>query len=330
MAENELQRVEPPQSPIERIAALMAQPDSKIDTAAMEKLLDMQERYDANEARKDFAADFAAVQSEIEAVVKTECNPQTKSKYAGLGGVIEMSKPVYTKHGFSIIYYEGETEVAEHIRVCADVLHRAGHKETYHYDVPLDGHGIKGNVNMTKIHGKASSVSYGRRYLLCMIWNIPTQDDDGNGAGEKPPFEIPDPSDKEQIVIEAIALKIPAPDGMRVDPKKLRPIFFGEYQRYPADMQYVDSQAEWISGMGLRHIYMPDKPKDEFDEFVEQQGDMPAADAEATAAEKFGKENEIVECRFVCNHCSNEYDTFKKIDQCPKCLHRDVTDRRPE
>ena len=35
---------------------------------------------------------------------------------------------------------------------------------------------------MTGIHGKSSSTSYGRRYLMCMIWNIPTQDNDGNGA----------------------------------------------------------------------------------------------------------------------------------------------------
>lgn len=36
---------------------------------------------------------------------------------------------------------------------------------------------------MTKIHGKASSVSYGRRYLMCMMFNIPTGDDnDGNNS----------------------------------------------------------------------------------------------------------------------------------------------------
>ncbi|WP_230682076.1 hypothetical protein, partial [Streptococcus pneumoniae] len=34
--------------------------------------------------------------------------------------------------------------------------------------------------NMTKILAKASSTAYGRRYLMCMIWNIPTQDNDGN------------------------------------------------------------------------------------------------------------------------------------------------------
>jgi len=43
--------------------------------------------------------------------------------------------------------------------------------------------GIKGTQMMTKIHGKSSSASYGQRKLMCMIWNIPTKDDDGNAAG---------------------------------------------------------------------------------------------------------------------------------------------------
>lgn len=149
----------------------------------LEKLLRLQGEWETRQARKQYAQDFASAQSKIEAVTKKLTNTQTNSRYADLSSVIETSKPVYTEHGFAIIFYEGETELEGHVRICADVLHRAGHKETYHHDVPLDGIGIKGNANMTKIHGKASSVSYGRRYLMCMIWNIPTQDDDGNAAG---------------------------------------------------------------------------------------------------------------------------------------------------
>jgi hypothetical protein len=191
---NELQHIDPA-SPA-GIMIQLASSGGDFDVEKFGKMLEFQERHEANEARKVFASDFATVQANIEAVVKTKINPQTKSKYAGLENVLEMSKPVYTEHGFSIIFYEGETKVAESIRVCADVLHKAGHKQTYHFDVPLDGKGIKGNANMTKIHGKASSVSYGRRYLLCMIWNIPTPDDDGNSAGKKPepPKPIPKPT----------------------------------------------------------------------------------------------------------------------------------------
>ena len=154
------------------------------DLEKLKGLLALQKDWEANEARKIFASAFASAQDKIASVVKTKLNPQTHSKYADLGDIIESAKPVYTKEGFAVIFYEGETTVPENIRICADVLHRAGHKETYHYDVPLDGKGIQGNPNMTKIHGKSSSTSYGRRYLMCMIWNIPTSDDDGNSAGK--------------------------------------------------------------------------------------------------------------------------------------------------
>ncbi len=166
-------------SPAEMIRTAV---EGKMNLDNLEKFLVIQKDWEANEARKLFALSFAAVQEKIAVVVKTKLNPQTRSKYADLGDIIESAKPVYTKEGFSVIFYEGETSVPEHIRICADVLHRAGHKETYHYDVPPDGVGLKGNPNMTKIHAKASSTSYGRRYLMCMIWNIPTQDNDGQSA----------------------------------------------------------------------------------------------------------------------------------------------------
>jgi len=155
----------------------------KADLAKLEKLLELQERHEAHEAKKVFASAFALVQASIVSVAKTKSNPQTHSKYAGLDEIIESTKPIYTNEGFSIIFYEGQSAGPECIRICADVLHTAGHKETFYYDVPLDGVGIKGNPMMTKIHAKASSTSYGRRYLMCMIWNIPTgDDDDGNSA----------------------------------------------------------------------------------------------------------------------------------------------------
>lgn len=152
------------------------------DLDKLEKLLTLQERYESNEARKIFASSFANAQAKIGAVVKTKLNPQTHSKYADLGDVIKSAQPIYTKEGFSVIFYEGETATPESVRICADVLHMSGHKETYHYDVPMDGMGLKGNANMTKIHGKASSTAYARRYLMCMIWNIPTQDDDAKST----------------------------------------------------------------------------------------------------------------------------------------------------
>jgi len=144
----------------------------------LEQLLTLQERYEANEARKAYNVSMVEVHKNIPIVAKSLDNNQTHSKYAALDMIICKAKEVYTNQGFSISFYEGETSKENHIRICADVIHSLGHKETFHYDVPLDGVGIKGNPNMTAIHAKASSTSYARRYLMCMIWNIPTGDDD--------------------------------------------------------------------------------------------------------------------------------------------------------
>ena len=166
-------------SPAEMIKAAVA---GGADLDKLEKLLNLQERWEANEAKKAYNSAMVEVHRDIPLITKTLKNPLTHSSYAALDRIISKTKAIYTSQGFSISFYEGQTEKPEHIRICADVIHRLGHKETYYYDVPLDGVGIKGNANMTKIHAKASSTSYGRRYLMCMIWNTPTGDDDGNAA----------------------------------------------------------------------------------------------------------------------------------------------------
>jgi hypothetical protein len=184
-------------SPVEIIQSAISSKGGTIEQ--MKELLAFQKEWEANEATKQFNSAFTAAQASIQTVAKTKYNPQTKSKYSDLNNIIESAKPIYTEHGFAIIFYEGETSNPETVRICADVLHKAGHKETYHYDVPLDGKGIQGNANMTKIHGKASSVSYGRRYLMCMVWNIPTQDDnDGNNSAI--PVECINEKEHSQII----------------------------------------------------------------------------------------------------------------------------------
>ena len=155
-----------------------------IDLEKLEKLMRLQREHEADNAKKAFNSNMVLTQQDIPCVAKTLKNDQTHSKYASLDEIITQTKKIYTQHGFSISFYEGETPMVGCIRICADVVHAQGHKETYHYDVPMDGVGIKGNANMTAIHAKASSTSYAQRYLMCMIWNIPTADNDAQDIGQ--------------------------------------------------------------------------------------------------------------------------------------------------
>ena len=250
----EIQKVEPqqiqpvnidPDAPL-AFQVLQLVQAGKLDTDQMNAMLAFSERVEANEARKAFALDFTTAQAGIEAVVKGKWNPQTKSHYADLSSVIAMTKPVYTKANFSVTFYEGVTEVPENIRVCADVLHADGHSKSYHYDVPLGGKGIAGKVNMTAIHAKATSVTYGQRYLMTMIWNIPTQDVDGNLPTNTPPPPTFKPlTSAEFEVIDLVCEKIPAKDGFTINKGRITAVL-SEKSRDHITLDKVDWLAEQI------------------------------------------------------------------------------------
>ncbi len=167
-----------------------------VDLDKLERVMVLQERFEANQAKKAYNAEMVEVQNKIPLIAKSLNNPQTHSKYASLDSIIVEAKKIYTAKGFSICFHEGETNKNDHARIWADVVHELGHKETYYYDVPLDGKGIKGNPNMTGIHGKASSVSYARRYLMCLIFNIPTGDESDGNVGN---IELISNAEKEYI-----------------------------------------------------------------------------------------------------------------------------------
>ena len=155
-----------------------------VSTDQLEKLLELQERHEANEARKVFYADMANAQAEMPMAPEDKYNQQTKSHYSSYKALAAACKPVYTAHGLSLVFYESDCPKDDHIRVSVNVSHRLGHVETYHTDVPMDSAGIAGKVNKTPTHAKGSSFSYGRSYLMKLVFNLPTgDDDDGQAAG---------------------------------------------------------------------------------------------------------------------------------------------------
>ena len=163
-------------SVVERLAS-----NPNVDVDKLQRIMDMQEHALDRESEKAFNADMVLAQAHIRTAVKNKRNLQTNSSYADLEAVITSAKPIYTDAGFALSFYEGVTEKKDHIRIMCDIMHREGHTKTRYYDVALDTMGIAGKVNKTLIHGGGSAVSYGRRYLTCMIFNIPTGDDnDGN------------------------------------------------------------------------------------------------------------------------------------------------------
>jgi ERF superfamily len=158
--------------------------DPNVDIDKMERLLQMQERVSARDAEVAFNQALNAAQSEMGTVGANASNPQTRSRYATFDKLDRVLRPIYTHHGFSLSFDEGDSPKPEHVRVLCYVSHTGGHTRTYHRDMPADGKGAKGGDVMTKTHAAGAAGSYGARYLLKGIFNVAVgeDDDDGNAA----------------------------------------------------------------------------------------------------------------------------------------------------
>ena len=335
MAKNAIQKVEPtepPQSPIERMATLVAHPDSKIDAAGMATLLDAQLKYEANEARKAYAAAMAAFKEDPPQIIKDRTvGYQAKGgtvgySHASLGNVTLCINKALSAHGLTASWETGQVDGK--VRVTCHITHVLGHRESTFLDAAPDGSGSK-----NPIQAIGSTVTYLQRYTLLALTGLATyeQDDDGNGAG-KQAIDIPKPNQQQLSVISAICCKITPPSGKRVDTKKATAIFWEQCQKYPADMNYVESLSTWIVGLNRPELFIPDNRSD----FEKEQGlpgdedSVPDTEAEETAAAKFGKENEEVELRYYCTKCDKEFEEFKIKGVCVNtdCLSRDIIDRQ--
>lgn len=167
---------------IQAISAAASNP--QVDVEKMDRLLQMHERMTARAAETAFNTAMSATQSEMGPISADAENKQTRSKYATYAKLNGVLRPIYTRHGFSLSFNEGEGAPDGHVRVLAYVS-CAGHTRTYHADVPSDGKGAKGGDVMTKTHAGGAARSYGMRYLLKMIFNVAVGefDNDGNGSG---------------------------------------------------------------------------------------------------------------------------------------------------
>lgn len=170
---------------------ILASRDPAVDVGKMKALVELRTEMRMEEAREAFNIALSTAQSEMRPIEADANNPSTKSKYATLYQVDKALRPIYSKHGLGISFNTADCPLPGHTRVIAYVS-RGLHVREYQYDVAIDAKGPKGNDVMNKTHAGGSALSYGKRYLLCMIFNVTLDrggarsrggDDDGNAAG---------------------------------------------------------------------------------------------------------------------------------------------------
>ncbi len=145
----------------------------------LEKLMGLQERWEANQARKAFDNAIAAAKAELGPVEKNRTGHNSK-RYADFAAIAKTVDPIISEHGLS---YRFRTSQDERIHVTCVLTHREGHSEETTLAGPPDGSG-----NKNAIQAIGSTLTYLQRYSLMQALGLAaSEDDDGvaGGAGEK-------------------------------------------------------------------------------------------------------------------------------------------------
>jgi len=163
------------------VAITKASRDPEVNIDKMRFLLDTRRSLLDEEAEEQWRDAMAQVQAEMRQINKDLANPQTHSRYSSLAALDSAIRPIYSAHGFAVTFDTEKSDEPNTIMVVA-YAERTRHKRRFQIPMPADGKGARGGEVMSKTHATGSAVSYGRRYLLCMIFNLVTADDDGNRA----------------------------------------------------------------------------------------------------------------------------------------------------
>lgn len=182
--------------------------DPAVDIDKLERLFALRERMVAADKKTAYNAAMAIVQSKIKPVYRDAMNQSTSSAYARLETISDAITPIYTAEGFSLSFDTGDSPKADHIRIICEVMHSAGHTAEKHFDLALDNVGIKGNPNKTAVQASGSTISYGRRYLKLMVFDVVLTNEDNDGN---------DPPKTDEIRGEALNVADPVEARRRAD-----------------------------------------------------------------------------------------------------------------
>lgn len=150
------------------------------DLAKLEKLMDLQERWEKNEARKAYDVAMAEFKANPPVVYKDKQNAQYGSMYTTIGNLVNTINAELSKHGLSARWNIDQTNG---IKVSCVLTHRAGHSETVSMTGPTDTSGAKNPLQQIK-----STVTYLKIATFEAITGTASTDgnadDDGTGAGK--------------------------------------------------------------------------------------------------------------------------------------------------
>lgn len=165
-----------------------------IDLERLDKLMELHERWEANQARKAFESAMAAAKAEIRPVVKnrevdfTSSRGRTNYEYEDFAAVADAVDSILGKHGLN--YRHRPKQDGKNLTIICKMAHRDGHFEEIELTAQNDESG-----NKNGIQGLGSTATYLQRYTVKLALGLAAaKDDDGRKAGSGAPEKTVAPS----------------------------------------------------------------------------------------------------------------------------------------
>lgn len=167
------------QDAVTPMAMLQMAVSQNADLDKLTKLMDLQERWEKNEAKKAYVAAVAAFKANPPAVYKDKDNLQYSSRYTSIGNLVNTVNASLSQHGLSTRW---DINQSAGISVTCILTHNLGHSEQCSMTGPPDTSGKKNPLQEIK-----STVTYLKVATFEAVTGIASvdgnADDDGNGAG---------------------------------------------------------------------------------------------------------------------------------------------------
>ena len=115
-------------------------------------------------------------QADISDPVKNKTNPAFKNKYADLGQVWDVVKPINKEHGLVLVVLPSEPADGDGVSIDYLLGHVSGQFLTGKFSGP---------IGKRDMQGVGGGITYGTRYILNSLYGLAADDDDGNSAVAK-------------------------------------------------------------------------------------------------------------------------------------------------
>jgi hypothetical protein len=173
---------------------------STVDTDKLEKLMQLQERWEAKQADKALAAALASFQSTAPSTFKGR--KSDRGQFASLDDIMMAIRESLASNGLSVSFDTQTPEPGKLTAVC-HVMHKDGGAFNRSVTVPVDS---AMRANDTQKMG--SAISYAKRYALTAALNLIVSDHDDNGGSAG----TPNITAAQIAEIEGLLAQIPATD----------------------------------------------------------------------------------------------------------------------